>query len=86
MTFFLDDGFESALDPALFYDSQNVYVNNFKVLYTVDVAKAGVYEIVYKVRYKDYPTNFIVQTVPFVVTVIDPCDKPVSVTASVMTN
>jgi len=56
------------------------------VLYTEDVAKAGVYKIGYNVKYTDYPTNLIVQTVNLTVTVIDPCDKPVSVTASVLTN
>lgn len=52
------------------------------MLYTEDVTKTGVYKISYIVLYTDYSTNFIVQTVPFTVTVIDPCDKPTSVTAS----
>ena len=86
MTFFISDGLETALDAALFKDYRDVSGNIFKVLYTQDVTKVGVYTITYKVKYTNYSTNFIVQTVPFVVTVIDPCDKPVSVTASGLTD
>ena len=50
------------------------------------MAKAGIYKITYKVAYTSYSTNSITQTVPFTVTVIDPCDKPLSVTASALTN
>lgn len=86
VTFFLNDGSETALDSALFKDFRNIAGNIFKVLSTQDVTKAGVYKITYKVAYADYLTNFIVQTSPFTVTVIDPCDKPVSVTASGLTD
>ena len=50
------------------------------------MTKVGVYQITYKVKYNSYPTNSILQTFPFSVTVIDPCDKPVSVTASRLTD
>ena len=46
------------------------------------MSKVGVYKITYKVSYTNYSTNFIAQTVPFAVEIIDPCDKPISVTAN----
>ena len=50
------------------------------------MTKVGVYKITYKVWYTNYSTNIIAQTVPFTVTVIDPCDNPVSVTASTLSD
>ena len=50
------------------------------------MTKVGVYKITYKVQYTSYPTNSIVQNAPFEVVVIDPCDKPVSVTTSGLTD
>ena len=79
---FFNEGSQTALDNALFKDYQNVSGNTLSVLFTENVTKVGVYKITYKVMYTNYSNNFIVQTVPFLVKVIDPCDKPVSVTAS----
>ena len=42
--------------------------------------KKGTYPILYKTYFTSYPANFVESTVPFIITVIDPCDEPVSVT------
>ena len=49
--------------------------------YTEDVAKANLYPIKYKVYHTFYPGNIVTLADPFVVTIIDPCDKPQSLTA-----
>ena len=69
------------MNAAIFEDARN----NFKVKSSLDVLIAGAYSLIYKVKYASYPSVIKVQTVPFVVRIIDPCDKPVSVTPAVLT-
>ena len=57
---------------------------NFAVQYTEDVTKANVYPIKYRVYHTNYNTNVVTLADPFVITVIDPCDQPVSLTASTL--
>ena len=45
------------------------------------VAKANVYPIKYRVYHTNYDSNVVELADPFVITVIDPCDKPASITA-----
>ena len=79
VSFFLNDGSETALDPVLFSDVRDPANNSFEVLETQLVAKVGLYPITYKVVYTSYPANFKVQSTPFTVTIVDPCDSPVSI-------
>ena len=74
----------TALDPLLFEDIRDS--NVFTILQTQDVTKDLVYPISYKAYHTNYASNFQVKTTAFTMTVIDPCDAPVSVTASVLTN
>ena len=57
---------------------------NFAVQYTEDVTKANAYPIKYRVYHTNYNTNVVTLADPFVITVIDPCDQPVSLTASTL--
>ena len=59
-------------------------VNNFATLFTDDVLKKGVYPIKYRVFYSNpaYSANIVTLADPFVITITDPCDDPVIVTAS----
>jgi hypothetical protein len=54
---------------------------NLASKYTELVGKKGTYPILYSVHHSVYATNVVTVTAPFVVTIIDPCDEPVSVTA-----
>jgi len=38
------------------------------------------------VFYTNYPDNEVEQSIPFTVTITDPCDNPVSMTASDLTD
>ena len=81
--FFNAADINSSLDVSLFDDQQNALTSNsFTVFQTQDVAKAGKYPISYRTYYTNYPTNFVDNLSAFTVTVVDPCDNPVSVTAS----
>ena len=76
----------SLLDVTLFDDTRGAtaLVNNqFSVLQTQDVTKAGLYLISYKAYHKNYAANFEEKASAFVITVINPCDAPVSVTPSI---
>jgi len=81
VTFFNDDVGQTLLDITIFEDASN----NFKVKYNEDVLVKGTYPLTYQVEYVNYGTIFQVQTVPFTVTIIDPCDEPVSVTPAALT-
>ena len=52
--------------------------------YTELVEKKGTYRIKYRVYHTLYPTNVVTLTDPFIITIIDPCDKPLSVTPSTL--
>ena len=86
VSFFLDDGLQTALDHTLFKDFQDISGNKFKVLSTKDATKVGVYKITYKIALSNYLRNFIVQPGAFTVTVVDPCAKPLNVTPSALKN
>ena len=53
----------------------------FIVKETQDVNLKGDYPIFYKVSLSSYPENSAQSTVPFTITVIDPCDAPVGITS-----
>ena len=55
-------------------------------MYTEDVLKKGSYPIKYRVYHTLYPANIVTLAAPFTIQIMDPCDAPVSVTASVLTN
>jgi len=52
--------------------------------YTDLVEKKGMYRIKYRVYHTLYSTNVVTLTDPFIITIIDPCDNPVSVTPSTL--
>ena len=73
----------SPLDVTIFDDQRNALIpNSFTVLQTQDVTKAGIYPISYRTYFTNYPANFVDNLLAFTVTIIDPCDNPVSVAAS----
>jgi len=57
---------------------------NLASLYTELVGKKGTYPIKYRVYHTLYTTNVVTLTDPFIITIIDPCDNPVSVTPSTL--
>jgi len=76
----------SPLDVTLFDDARGATAlinNQFSVLQTSDVTKAGLHPISYKAYHTNYAANFEEKASAFVITVIDPCDAPVSVTPSI---
>lgn len=77
--FFLsNDPSQQALDPTVFEDG-TATDSVFKVLYNEDTTKRGSYAIKYRVYQANYPSNFVVLDFPFVITVINPCENPVSI-------
>ena len=54
----------------------------FQVPYTEDTSTAAVYQIVYSVGLAYYPSASVAQTVPFTITIVDPCNPPTSITPS----
>ena len=59
--------------------------NEFKVLYTEDEDKAGVYKIGFTVKFTDYPANIKTSEV-FTVTIESPCDEPTSIVSALLFN
>jgi hypothetical protein len=57
---------------------------NLTSKYTELVGKKGTYPIKYRVYHTLYSTNVVTLTDPFIITIIDPCDNPVSVTPSTL--
>jgi hypothetical protein len=57
---------------------------NLASLATEDVLKKGDYPIKYRAYYTLYPANVVTLADPFIITSVDPCDAPVSVTASIL--
>lgn len=79
--FFTDDaGVIGSLDPDLFLDDRTAF--NLAVKSTQDTSKKGIYNLKYRAYHTLYPSNVVTLVDPFVITVIDPCDEPVSVTPS----
>ena len=84
--FFNNDAGQTSLDSVLFFDDRtNSNAYNLAILYTELDEKKGVYPIKYRVYHTLYPTNVVTLTDPFIITIIDPCDNPVSVTPSTLT-
>ena len=73
--FFNDD--LTAVDPAIFTKNADP---SFVTQYQEDVALVGDYPILYRVTLTNYPANLIDSTVPFIISIVDPCDAPLSVT------
>lgn len=73
---------QSEIDPEVFQvdsDSSNLVIRE-----TSNDMKKGVYEILYRVYFTDYPENSVESLEPFVITVLDPCDEPVSLESSLL--
>ena len=56
--------------------------------YTEDTSIVGTWHIVYALWFEEYMEGnyYKVQNDPFTVTIIDPCDTPISVTASILSD
>lgn len=84
VNFFYDDGLKTPLDPAfLFDDRSHPVTETFSTMYSEDLSLVGDHTIKYEVFYTDYPMAGGPESEPFTVTVIDPCDEPVSMAAPV---
>ena len=80
--FFNVDADLSSLDSDIFLDDRSAGGHNLAVKYNEDVTKVGIYPVKYRVYHTLYSSNIVTLAEPFVVTIIDPCDKPDSLTAS----
>ena len=83
-----NEGDKQTPDIELFSDARGFAIcsNAFITLETEDVTKAGIYPISYRTYHTEYPENYKEMGTAFTVTVIDPCDHPVSVTPSTLTD
>lgn len=85
--FFNDDAGTTALDTAIFLDDRTTPgAFNLASLYTEDIDKKGKYPIKYRVYHTSYVSNIVTLDVPFTITIADPCEAPLSVTASTLTD
>jgi len=82
--FFNDDVGQTSLDTIIFLDDRNPGAFNFASRETDDVSKANIYPIKYKVYHTLYDQNFVILADPFIITIIDPCEKPVGLAASTL--
>lgn len=57
--FYLNDGQQTPLDPAIFSDVRASEGNEFTYLSSVDFNHIGVYDIIYRAYYELYPSNYI---------------------------
>ena len=81
--FFNDDAGNTSLDSVIFLDDRVTSgAYNLASKYTELVGKKETYPIKYRVYYTLYSTNIVTLIDPFTITIIDPCDNPVSVTPS----
>ena len=71
----------SDLDTLIFEDFQDGISDRLKILQNSDIATVGVYELTYSVSFPGEPLNVKVQPLSFKVTIVDPCDEPVSLIA-----
>ena len=84
---FFNEADESMLETELFSDERDAESSNtLTILKTQDVTKSGVYPISYRTYHTKYPDNFKEIRTAFTLTVIDPCDDPVSVSPSTLTD
>ena len=87
VNFFNEIPSKTAIDPDLFLDERITPGSyNFAVRNTDDILKKGVYPINYVAYFTNYPSNVANLAETFTVTVIDPCDDPALVQASVLTD
>ena len=85
--FFNDDAGTTALDTDILLDDRTTGgAFNLASIYTEDVLKRGQYPIKYRAYHTTYTTNVVTLADPFTITIADPCDAPVSVVASTLTN
>jgi len=70
----------TSLDSAIFLDDRTTS-GAYKLAskYTELVEKKGQYPIKYRVYHTSYPTNVVTLSVPFVITIIDPCEDDASI-------
>ena len=83
---FIDTNTTAVPDPLVFLDDRtrpNAF--NYASLKIQDVDKRGLYLIQYTVYYTNYAFNSATSNI-MKITVVDPCDDPVSMTSSVLTN
>ena len=72
-------------DTEIFLDDRtNAGAFNFASLYSEDVSKKGEYLIKYRVYHTTYSANVVQIADPFIITIVDPCEQPVSVTAATL--
>ena len=77
----------TTLDSVIFLDDRTTSGSfNLASLYTELVDKKGKYPIKYRVYYTLYPANVVTLANPFTIVIADPCEAPVSVTASILTD
>ena len=69
----------SPLDTTLFSDTRGSPANSFNVFYTELLSAVGSYQITYRVTFDSYTQLSRVQSIPFKVEIMDPCDNPVSI-------
>ena len=85
--FFNDDSGMTTLDSVIFLDDRTTSDSfNLASLYTELVDKKGKYPITYRVYHTLYRANVVTLTNPFTIIIADPCEAPVSVTASILTD
>ena len=85
--FFNDDAGTTALDTDILLDDRTTTgAFNLASIYTEDVLKPGQYPIKYRVYHTTYTGNVVTSADPFSITIADPCDAPVSVVASTLSN
>jgi len=70
----------TSLDSVIFLDDRTTLdAYNLTIKYTELVEKKGKYPIKYRVYHTLYPTNVVTLSVPFVITIIDPCEDDASI-------
>ena len=75
----------TSLDSVIFSDDRtSAGAFNLASRYTDLVIKKGVYPIKYRVYHSLYPANVVTLADPLTITIIDPCDNPVSVTPALL--
>lgn len=81
VSFFLNDGSETALDAELFTDDRGP-PTQFLINSVDDPAKAGSFSVTYKAYLVDYPSVLTYSASPVLVTVLDPCKAPTATITS----
>ena len=78
--FFNDVSGMTTLDSDIFLDDRTTPgAYNLTSKYTEVVEKKGKYPIKYRVYHTLYKTNIVTLSVPFVITIIDPCENDASI-------